>query len=358
MNPNSGSIAPFRLARVQSGPKLLYFFRGEDPSSRPGFGAELEAKGWQVDCVAVSDAAPVRGIDKVLFSRRRFASYDVVAASEYFLTWAACLRSLFDRPRRTIVALTFNQSSRHLVRTGLGAVDWFLNRLWRRVSVFLVHSQAEARMFAEVHDIPSERFVFSHWGYDLPDFSKSRIEVPREPYVTMVGRNNRDLAAFYAATEQAGVKGVLITAAYMIDQYQNPPPANVTVLVDRPMEECLKYVEGSFCHLVLVTDAKRGAGHISAVSAMLLAKPQIFSDVAPLEDYLIDGFNGIAVPLNDVDAAAAAIRELQSDPELAVRLGEVGKAFALDKMSNAGSSGRMADAIETILSQEVLKSRK
>ena len=325
---------------MQSGPKLLYFFRGEDPSSRPGFGAKLEARGWQVDCVAVSDAAPGRGITKVIFTRNRFASYDVVAASEYFLTWAVCLRSLFDRPRRTIVALTFNQSSRHLIRTGLGAVDWFLNRLWRRVSVFLVHSQAEARMFAEVHDIPPERFVFSHWGYDLPDFSESRIEVPGEPYVTMVGRNNRDLATFYAATEQAGVKGVLITAAYMIDQYQNPPPENVTVLVDRPMDECLKYVEGSFCHLVLVTDAKRGAGHISAVSAMLLAKPQIFSDVAPLADYLIDGFNGISVPIGDAEAVTSAITRLRSDPGLAKRLGSTGKTFALETMSHVASTNR------------------
>jgi hypothetical protein len=326
---------------VTSGPKLLYFFRGEDPASRPGFEAGLEARGWQVDSIAVSDAAPARGITKILFSPHRFGSYDVVSASEYFLTWAVCLRSLFDRPKQSVVALTFNQSSRRLIRTGVRPLDWLLNRLWRRVSVFMVHSQAEARMFAGVHDIPSERFVFSHWGYDLPDFSNFKVEIPNEPYVTMVGRNNRDLPTFYAATKRAGVKGVLITAAYMVDQSQPPPPENITLLVDRPMGECLKYVAGSFCHLVLVTDEKRGAGHISAVSAMLLAKPQIFSDVAPLADYLIDDFNGISVPVGDAEAVARAIDRLRSDPELAKRLGSSGKTFALETMSHLASTDRM-----------------
>ena len=325
---------------MTSGPKLLYFFRGEDPASRPGFEAGLEARGWQVDSIAVSDAAPARGITKILFSPHRFGSYDVVSASEYFLTWAVCLRPLFDRSKQSVVALTFNQSSRRLIRTGVRPLDWLLNRLWQRVSVFLVHSQAEARMFAAVHDIPSERFVFSHWGYDLPDFSRSKAEIPREPYVIMVGRNNRDLPTFYAATKRAGVKGVLITAAYMVDQSQ-PPPENITLLVDRPMGECLKYVAGSFCHLVLVTDEKRGAGHISAVSAMLLAKPQIFSDVAPLADYLIDGFNGISVPVGDAEAVASAIDRLRSDPELAKRLGSSGKTFALETMSHLASTNRM-----------------
>ncbi len=82
---------------------------------------------------------------------------------------------------------------------------------------------------------------------------------------------------------------MLITAGYMLDRHpiQNWP--NVLVLKDRPMEECLNYIAGSFAHLVLVIDESRGAGHISAVSAMLLSKPQIFSDVAPLSDYLLDG---------------------------------------------------------------------
>ena len=110
------------------GPRLLYFFRGETPGARPSFAAPLEAQGWEIDCVAVSDHAPARGILNVLRCRRDLSNYEVVAASEYFLTWALCMRLLFTRAKAKAVALTFNQSSRRLVRTGFRPFDALLNR--------------------------------------------------------------------------------------------------------------------------------------------------------------------------------------------------------------------------------------
>ena len=330
---------------MHGGPTLLYFFRGENPDVRPSFAAALEAQGWRVDCVAVSDFARARGITEILRSRRDFSAYDVVAASEYFLSWALCLRLLFRRPKPTLIVIGLNQSSTRLARTGFRPVDWLLNRVWRRVSCFIVHSRDEARLFGKMHDIPADRFVFSHWGYDLPRFEPRGVTDVAAPYVTMVGRNNRDLATFCEAVRRAGVRGVLITAAYMLERNPIEPREDLVVLLDRPPEECLNYVAGSFAHLVLVTDAERGAGHISAVSAMLLGKPQVFSDVAPLADYLIDDLNGIAVPLDDADAVAAAIRRLLADRELTERLGAEGRRFALETMSDSASSTRVAQAI-------------
>jgi glycosyltransferase involved in cell wall biosynthesis len=329
---------------VRSGPKLLYFFRGEEPGARPSFAGPLEEQGWEVDCEVVSDFAPVRGMLDIFRYRRRFADYDVIAASEYFLTWAVCLRLLF-RSRPKVVALSFNQSSTRMVRTGIRPIDWILNRVWRRIALFTVHSHAEARLFAGLHDIPINRFVFLHWGFDLPDFSGANVELPDKPYVIMVGRNNRDIATFCEAVERAGVQGVLITASYMLNGLSTKSVANVRILVDRPFEECLSYVNASFAHLVLVSDAERGAGHISAVSAMLLGKPQIFSDVEPLADYLIDDFNGIAVAVGDADAVAGAIRYLKDDSRLTERLGSAGRSFALEHMSAHRSARRTADAL-------------
>ena len=326
-------------------PKLLYFARGEDAAARPSFQRLLEARGWHVDCVAISDRAPARGIIDILRDPHRFSDYDVVAASEYFLTWALCLRLLFTPRRSRLAALSFNQSSEKLVLTGFWPVDWLLNRMWRRVTIFHVHSRAEARLFGKLHDIPAGRFTFSRWGYDLPNFNSAEAGRPVQPYVTMVGRNNRDLATFCSAVEQAGVHGVLITASYMVERHPIESSDRIKVLVDRPGEECLNYVAGSFAHLVLVTDADRGAGHISAVTAMLLGKPQIFSDVEPLADYLIDDFNGIAVPIGDVGAVAKAIEKLRTNCDLAARLGAEGRSFALQTMSDASSAAGVADAV-------------
>ena len=335
------------------GRRLLYFFRGEHNTDRPSFAAPLEAKGWQVDCVPVSDRARARGIPTVFGAAHDLKSYDVVAASEYYLTWALCLRLLLRRSGPKLVALSFNQSSDRVASTGLKLVDKLLNLVWRRVSIFVVHSREEARLFEKLHDIPAERFVFSHWGYDLPHFERHSTDSGH--YVTMVGRNNRDLATFCEAVQRAGTRGVLITASYMLARNPISPPDCVKILVDCPMEECLNYVAGSFAHLVLVSDAERGAGHISAVSAMLLGKPQIFSDVAPIADYLIDGLNGIAVPLDDADAVASAIRRLRDDTQFAARLGSAGRKFALESMSDSASSQRIAEAVIAAYEEEPLE---
>jgi glycosyltransferase involved in cell wall biosynthesis len=330
-------------ADARGGGRLLCVFGGESPDDRPVFARELEAQGWIVDRAIIRGSTAARIL--AVLRLRAVGSYDVVATNEYFLTWALSVRLVAAWRRPKLVALSFNQSSAKLVKTGFRRVDRLLNRVWRSVNIFLVHSTAEARLFAELHDIPENRFVFSHWGFDLPNFASANVKVPDQPYVTMVGRNNRDLATFCAAVDRAGVKGVLITASYMLGRHPIEDSRNVLVLADRPLEECLAYVAGSFAHLVLVVDATRGAGHISAVSAMLLGKPQIFSDVAPLSDYLFDDFNGIAVPVGDVGAVAAGICRLNDDPDLAKRLGSAGRSFALEHMSHAGSARRMANIL-------------
>ena len=336
-------IAAQSNRKARGARRLACIFGGVTDDERPAFAHELEAKGWTVDCVIIRGST-ARRVLKTL-GLRNIGSYDVVATNEYFLAWAACLRLLVSPRRPKLVALTFNQSSRKLVRTGLRPLDRLLNRPWRRVHAFLVHSRAEARLFSELHDIPEDRFHFSYWGYDLPTHDPRDTVLPAEPFVTMVGRNNRDLETFRAAVDRARVKGVLITSSYMLDQQSLAASDNILVFADRTLEECLNYVAGSFAHLVLVAGADRGAGHISAVSAMLLGKPQIFSDVAPLSDYLMDGFNGIAVPLGDVAAAADAIARLRDDPDLAERLGSAGRSFALEQMSHASSARRMAELI-------------
>jgi hypothetical protein len=325
--------------------RLLFLYRG-DEAGGDGLKRTFEKRGWTVTKAAVDEFARFQGIGEVL-RRRDLADYDVVAAAEYYLAWAVCLRLLFSK-RPKVAALSFNQS-RRLLLTGVRPLDWLLNRIWRRSSLFLVHSRDEAALFARVHDIPQDRFVFSHWGYDLPKHDAKKTKLPTEPYVTMIGRNNRDLRTFCEAVERAGIKGVLVTAAYMLERQPVQSP-NVLILADRPMEDCLNYVAGSFAHLVLVIDAERGAGHISAASAMLLGKPQIFSEVAPLSDYLRDDFNGIAVPVADADAVAGAIRKLRDDPELAQRLGTTGRSFAIEELSYEASAGRSADALARLVS--------
>ncbi len=340
---------------MEDGYRLLYFYRGRDADYPHPFASLLESRGWKIDPVAVGEDAPAYGLSDVFRFSRDFSSYDVVAANEYYLTWAICLRLIGTRRKPMVAAISFNQS-RKLLLTGLKAFDRLLNRIWRPVTMYLVHSKAEARLFGKLHDIPAEKFTFSHWGYDLPARQTHEVSIPPTPYVSMIGRNNRDIATFCAAVDRADIHGVIVTARYMIDRHLGTIPVNVRILADRPMEECLTYIEHSLAHLVLVADGQRGAGHISAVIGMLLSKPQIFSDVGPLKDYLEHGVNGIAVGVGDVEGVADAIRTLRDDPGLATRLGSKGRDFASRSLSLGDASARAADAFSALVGQPTVKS--
>jgi len=318
--------------------RILYAYRGDPAARRPSIVDALEAAGFAVDCLAIPFASARSTVAQALRRRVAWARYDLVVAGDYLLAWAFAVR-LAGRRRPRLAAAGFNQSSR-LVRTGLFPLDRLLDRVWRRVAAFVVHSEAEADLFARAHAIPRDRFVFLHWGYDLPPFEREAAERPPEPYVSMIGRNNRDLATFCAAAPLAGVAGVVVTSAETRASFAGAVPPGVRLLVDRPMEECLDLVAGSLAHLVLVRDGARGAGHISAVSAMLLGKPQVFSRVDTLADYLVDGVNGLAVAVADAAGTGAALRRLADDPALAARLGDKGRRFAEGWLSDRATMAR------------------
>ena len=323
--------------------KILYVHRG-DRAEPPSFAAHLAAAGYATETRWVPYDARAKGLPAV-FALADLDRYDAILASEYFLVWALALRLRVTGAKVPLLALGFNQSAQ-LIRTGRRTLDQLLNRIWRRVARFVVHSQSEARLFAAAHDIASEKFAFAHWGYDLPKFHRGAFTPPATPFVSMIGRNNRDIATFFDAVTRADIDAVLVTSSYMMTPaLAAATPPRVRVLLDVPMGLCLDIVSQSMAHLILVNDDRRGAGHISAVSAMLLEKPQIFSAVDTLDDYLIDGVNAIGVPMHDAAAVAAAIAVLRDDRHRAAKLGRNGQAFARRWLSNDHAAQRIADLI-------------
>jgi len=323
--------------------KILLVDRGNPASANPPLASALRDEGYIVDCLTVPYDARAHGLLHILFASVRLRTYDAIAVSEYRLAWALCVRLIFTFARARLVVVGFNQSSR-LYRTSVAWLDRLLNLIWRRVGFVIVHSRDEARLFHRLHAIPEDRFHFVHWGYDLPALADD-YRPPFDDYVCMIGRNNRDVATFCAAVDRAGINGILVTSRQMARQMPAPPSERVRLLVDIPMDECLAIVARSWAHLVLLVDGERGAGHISAVSAMLLGKAHIFSDVDTLADYLIDGFNGIAVPLRDVAAIADALVRLRDDRPLRERMAGNGHDLAAEWMSHEAPTRQLSAVV-------------
>jgi hypothetical protein len=270
---------------------------------------------------------------------------EIVIASEYYCAFFACLA--FGARRNTRIFVVGMNQSRRLLRFGSRTINAMINRIFGRLNLIFVHSQAEAGQFSDLHAIPRERFAFVHWGYDLPAFTPLDPASGVPATVCMIGRNNRDYGCFVAASDLAGFRGVIVAPAY--SGLPERPGPKVEAVFDIPMAECIARMPAATVNVVALTDSSRGAGHITMVSAMHLGKPQVVSEAEQIADYIIDGVNGLLVPVGNAEMLASAIARLLAEPGLARQLGETGRVLAHEFMSHTAFLGRLETVMDAVL---------
>jgi glycosyltransferase involved in cell wall biosynthesis len=110
-------------------------------------------------------------------------------------------------------------------------------------------------------------------------------------------------------------------------------------------EQKLELMRSSWLHVL--TSPKEGWG-ITVVEAAACGTPSVASDAPGLRESVRDGETGLLVPHEDVDALAAAVRALVSDPERREAMGRRARAFAETLSWDA-----TADALERSLQRVV-----
>lgn len=251
---------------------------------------------------------------------RNLRKYNCVISTEYNLSFAVSLMSILLFARLKQISIGFNLSGRPIT-SSINLVNTLICCIFQRIDLFIVHSKEEIYLFSELHKLNVEKFRFSSWGFDIPDFNgvNNRFKNLNKKYACMIGRNNRDFNSFVKAIDVSKAFGVIICGEGQSKNIQES--SNVLIFENLSIEDCASCINYSFANVILVRDASRGAGHITAVMAMQLGKPNIFSNVLTLEDYLQDGIHGFSVPVGDVDSVAEALKKLLLDNELYARFG-------------------------------------
>ncbi|RZB30144.1 MAG: hypothetical protein SRB1_02424 [Desulfobacteraceae bacterium Eth-SRB1] len=85
----------------------------------------------------------------------------------------------------------------------------------------------------------------------------------------------------------------------------------------------------SIFDIFVLPSLNEGMGRV-LVEAMALGKPIVASNIGGIPDLVVDGENGYLVPVGDVDALAARIKELLDDPGKREEMGEYGGKIAID----------------------------
>lgn len=306
--------------------------RGAEPSLP--YAQPLEEAGFAVDQVVIPEGSSLRQVLWALRIGPRIRNYDLVVANEYTTAFAlGALACLFEaRARMVVIGLNLSRKPFTLRSLATQAV---INRAFQRYDAIIVHSSPEIESFSSLHNLDSRRFRLVQWGFDLPAFERANLAHLPQDYVCMVGRNNRDFRTAAQALEGAGIGGVFVGTG------NNFGNQLIHCLESLPFDACLNVMANAFANLILLENDKRGAGHITAVSSMLLGKPQIFSDVPTLSEYIKDRKEGIAVPLQDVAAVRQAVLNLRSDSHLAKAMGNEGRLRAAREMSHSRFLGQI-----------------
>lgn len=312
--------------------------RGVQPSLP--YAPLLEAAGYRVDQRLIPEASSLRQLLSTLRIGSRVRRYDLIVANEYSSAIGLGLLAVLFRARARMVVLSLNLS-RRAFKFGNSALQSVVDRALGRYDAVVVHSSPEIASFVALHKLDPARFKVIPWGFDLPRFDGADVPGLPAPYVCVIGRNNRDFATVAEGLAGTGVGGVFVGADPSLER-ADPP---VRCFGSLPFESCLKIIAGALANVILVNDATRGAGHITAVSGMLLGKPHIFSDVETLREYIEDGRDGLAVPLGDAAAFNRAIRRLASDPALAEQMGREGRDHAMREMTHARFMARILDVM-------------
>jgi glycosyltransferase involved in cell wall biosynthesis len=277
---------------------------------------------------------------RTVFSR----SPDLVLSCEYRRAFLVNLALILTRSRVPHIVLGMNLSAKPIVSRNR-ILKSLIDRVFARSTAIVVHSTIEAELFARLHNLPIERFAFSHWGFDLPADGYGRFDTETKPYFCMIGRNNRDVDTFAAAIRKAGTRGIAILPSYL--QLDPATEQVLRVYRDLSMSECVSCIRNAAANVTLLRDGSRGAGHITVVIAMHLGVPQIYSDTEVLREYFPIPSFGFSVPIGDAEQVAKRmlqVLEQAGDPNIP-QINTMRQEFARSWLSHDSSSRRISEVV-------------
>lgn len=206
-----------------------------------------------------------------------------------------------------------------------------MQRAFGRIERLVVYTRMERALYADLFDVPAERFAFMRWGV-APPINKPGSRKIENPYVVALGGEARDYATLCdAARRLPHISFVLIVRPNSLDGIAVPD--NVTVHVNLPFAEAWSLVWHAEAALIPLRSDQTPNGLVTLVGGMHLGKAQVATATAGFSDYVEDGRTALLVRPRDGAAFAAAIERLIDEPELRSEIGDRAQAFAAEHCS-------------------------
>jgi glycosyltransferase involved in cell wall biosynthesis len=232
------------------------------------------------------------------------------------------LVSLFD----TLV------SDRGRFRRGLpaaGLVRIVDRRAFQKADLVVADTEAHARFFRDEFRLADDRVEVCFVGAEDRLFRPGWQ--PETPFHALfVGKliPLHGVETILAAARLAPEIPFRVVGSGQLERLLESRPANVTWVPWVDYEDLPGELQQAGCALGVFGSGTKAARVIpnKAFQALACACPLVTADTPASRELLSDGLDALLVPPGEPPALAAAVRRLASDPSLAQRLGEAGRA--------------------------------
>lgn len=251
------------------------------------------------------------------------ASFKVMGRfSKPLVSWMFNTEGLKSKPKRSVARVALN-----------------------RVDRFVVHSTREIESYADLLDIPSDRFVFVPFQYG----AKVETEAPEgqtEPYVFATGSGYRDYETFLAAMEMLGYRTLVLASDRVLAGLTVPPNVEILEQISRP--EIRRLVRHARVNVVPLNDGATTAGTITIVETFRHGRSLVISERPGLEDYIFDGKNALCAKLFDPKSMADAIEAMWTDDVHRGELDDAARRFADDNCTDEAAARSLVRILDSV----------
>lgn len=313
-------------------------------------GVDASVCAWIASARLDAEIALVRAPTHKLALARLFALRRQIARAKPDV-FHANLRTVADARYAVCAALTVPGVAVVVVehsplRPGTRLGRWLKRQTSRRLAAHVAVGDRAARLIEAGAGLPTGSVVVVHNG--VPD---------EGPAASRNGSNSIVAGTFARLDADKGID-VLLRAAVSLDDVglliAGDGPARESLLAEAAtngLSERARFLPWSETTRALLDEidvfvlpSRLEAFPLSILEAMMAGRPVLATDVGSIREAVVDGTTGLVVPAGDDDSLRRSLERLSAEPEERRRMGEAGRARALELFT----ADRMARSFERL----------
>jgi glycosyltransferase involved in cell wall biosynthesis len=213
------------------------------------------------------------------------------------------------------------------------------------IDAFLVYASAQKALIEQRFGVPGSRVHVVPFQVDTRFYSPEAAErQPSDetpgpadtPLVCAIGLERRDYPTLLKAVRGLPLRLVITASSAWSKRVSSTTGEAIpdNVIVKKFSYAGLRQLYRDSAFMVMpLEDVDFAAGVTAILEAMAMERAVICSRAPGQTDLVVDGENGVYVPVGDVERMRAALGELLADPERARRLGQRGRRLVDERAS-------------------------